>query len=133
MTEDHDAVMAAAAHVVTCFGGHRTEDYFACFAPDASFIFHPTPGVLRSRRAYEREWATWERDDGFQVVSCESSEGDVLMLGPTTAVFTHRVKTVVRSNAGEDTLRERESIVFGKVGDRWLGMHEHLSPDPADA
>jgi hypothetical protein len=28
------------------------------------------------------------------------------------------------------TVLERETIVFERRGDRWLGVHEHLSPRP---
>jgi hypothetical protein len=128
MTEDHDAVLAAATRLVACFGSHKRDEYFACFAPDASFVFHSSPTILRSRRAYEAQWERWEQDDGFRVVSCASTGGDVLMIGPAAAVFTHSVETVVRTREGEATLHERESIIFAKVGKRWLAVHEHLSP-----
>lgn len=46
-----------------------------------------------------------------------------------TAVFTHDVETRVSTRDGEETLRERETIVFARQadGDR-LAVHEHLSP-----
>lgn len=44
------------------------------------------------------------------------------------AVFTHDVRTRVRMPAGEETLHERETIVFAREEDgRWLAVHEHLS------
>ena len=47
------------------------------------------------------------------------------------AVFTHRVRTTVSTHEGEAVLHERETIVFAQREGRWLGVHEHLSPDPA--
>lgn len=38
---------------------------------------------------------------------------------------------VVFPAGSEQTLDERETIVFQRDGDRWLAVHEHLSGDPA--
>jgi ketosteroid isomerase-like protein len=40
------------------------------------------------------------------------------------------VTTVVRTAPGEQTLRERETIVFRREAGRWVAVHEHLSPLP---
>jgi ketosteroid isomerase-like protein len=40
---------------------------------------------------------------------------------------------MIRTRAGEQTLNERETIVFRRDGDRWAAVHEHLSPQPAPA
>ncbi len=128
--DDAQAVLEAAATIVEAFAANRTEAYFDCFAPGATFVFHTTSEPLSSRAAYEELWATWQREDGFRVVSCASSDQQVQMLGET-AVFTHRVRTVVASREGEDALDERETIVFTRGLDgRWLAVHEHLSPAP---
>ena len=122
--------MEAAATLVAAFGAHDVGGYFGAFAPDATFLFHTTPGLLDSRAAYEAEWQSWEAD-GFRVLGCESLDGQAWTLTPDVAVFTHRVRTRVRTAAGEEELAERETIVFRRdaVG-RWLGVHEHLSAEP---
>jgi uncharacterized protein (TIGR02246 family) len=132
VTEQPQAeVLAAAAEVVRAFGSGDVDGYFACFAKDATFVFHSTPRVLDSRAAYRDEWTSWERADGFRVLECTSSEQRVQDLGDV-AVFTHRVRTRVYAGGEEAELRERETIVFRRNGDgRWLAVHEHLSPDPS--
>jgi ketosteroid isomerase-like protein len=75
-------------------------------------------------------WDGWETD-GFHVLSCRSSDQHVEVLGDDTAVFTHRVHTAVRTGEVEETLDERETIVFRReTNGRWLAVHEHLSPAP---
>lgn len=127
---DHDAeVAAAAAKLVAAFAAHDRSTYFECFAPNATFVFYTTPMLLRSRAAYEELWDRWEREDGFRVLSCESRDQDVTALG-NTAVFTHRVATTARFGDKIIELDERETIVFQRQDDRWLAVHEHLSPMP---
>ncbi|RBY87297.1 DUF4440 domain-containing protein [Blastococcus sp. TBT05-19] len=123
-------VRAAAEALVQAFGRGDLEAYFGSFAEDATFLFHTTDRLLTSTEEYRREWARWVAEDGFQVVSCESTDVVVQLLGET-GVFTHRVRTTVRTNDGEDVLHERETIVFARRDGRWLGVHEHLSPAPA--
>lgn len=127
MTSEHE-VHDAAAHLVTVFGRHDPAAYFACFAPDATFVFHNHPEILTSRAAYEEVWAGWEAD-GFHVEGCESVDGAVTCPSDDLGVFTHRVRTRL---AGEPEVQEeRESIVFCRQADgSWLAVHEHLSPDP---
>jgi ketosteroid isomerase-like protein len=127
-----DEVLAAAQHLVQAFGQHDTAAYFGCFAPDATFIFHTTAARLASRGEYERLWRQWERQDDFRVQSCVSAQPIVQDLGDA-AVFSHDVTTVIRTRAGEETTRERETIVFRRDGDRWAAVHEHLSPYPGPA
>lgn len=130
MTALETEVLEAAADLVAAFGAHDRERYFAAFAPDATFLFHTTPGMLGSRPAYEAEWASWEAD-GFRVLSCISRDQHVQGLGDGIAVFTHSVRTRTRDADGEHDLAERETIVFRREPDgRWLGVHEHLSPAP---
>jgi ketosteroid isomerase-like protein len=126
-----EEVLAAAGQLVEAFGRHDTGAYFECFAPEATFIFYTTPARLASRAEYERLWAGWERDDDFRVLSC-SSEGQVVQVLGDAAIFSHDVTTVVRTRAGEQAVRERESIVFRRRRDgSWAAVHEHLSPRPA--
>ena len=124
-------VLDAAAAVVAAFGRHDTAAYFAGFREDATFVFPTSPEPLGSRADYERLWQSWEQD-GFRVLACTSSEQHVQLLGDT-AVFTHRVSTRLRlaTDQPEESLDERETIVFARDGDRWLAVHEHLSPVPA--
>lgn len=121
-------VGAAADDLVEAYGRHDVSAYFDHFAEDATFIFHPVDQVLGTRAEYEQLWSTWETEDGFHVQSCHSEEGAIRMLGESAAVFTHNVTTVVSTSGSEETLHERETIVFEHRGGRWLAVHEHLSP-----
>ncbi|NHH81287.1 hypothetical protein DRA46_03396 [Burkholderia gladioli] len=133
MNPTEQQVLAAADVLIDAFARHDREAYFAAFAPEASFVFHHVDTPLRSREAYERRWREWERDDGFTVLGCESRERAVQLVGEGTAIFTHAVRTRLRTRAGEDQLDERETIVFARAGRHWLAIHEHLSPAPAPA
>ena len=124
-----EEVFAAAERLVDAFGRHDTDAYFDSFAADATFIFDTTAARLLSRRDYEQLWREWERHDGFRVLSCASAQPVVQDLGDV-AIFSHEVTTVVWTHAGQETIKERETIVFRLDGDRWLAVHEHLSPQP---
>jgi ketosteroid isomerase-like protein len=125
-----DEVLDAAQALVAAFGSHDTARYFTSFADDASFVFHNTDEVITSRARYSEIWRGWERD-GFQVLGCRSLDQRVQVLSPDTAVFTHRVRTLLAGETAE--LRERETIVFRRdPSGAWLGVHEHLSVDPAE-
>jgi ketosteroid isomerase-like protein len=127
-----DEVLAAAGHLVRAFGRHDEAAYFDCFAPDATFIFYTAASRLGSAEQYRALWQSWEREDGFRVLSCTSAQQQVQDLGDV-AVFSHDVTTVIRSARGEETVAERETIVFRRDGGRWVAVHEHLSPDPVAA
>ena len=127
-----DEVLAAARDLVEAFGRHDTAAYFGCFSPDATFIFYSTPARLASRAEYQRLWRQWEDEDGFRVLSCASARPAVQDLGDV-GVFSHDVTTTIRTRGGEETLRERETIVFRRDGGRWAAVHEHLSPSPGPA
>ena len=122
-----EQVQAAADALVEAFARSDAEAYFACFSPDATFVFHTTDRRLESRAEYEQLWARWVAEDGFRVVSCRSTAPRVQVLGDT-AVFTHDVHTVVATTGGEESSAERETIVFARAGDGWTAVHEHLSP-----
>ena len=122
------AVQQAAESLIAAFSRHDTAAYFACFHPEATFLFYNNPVLLSSRKAYEQCWAQWETQFGFHVMDCRSSEQKIGFFGDT-AIFTHCVETQIKTNDGIQTVAERESIVFQKQADqRWLCIHEHLSP-----
>jgi ketosteroid isomerase-like protein len=118
-----------AGSLVAAFAASDATAYFAHFRPDASFLFHDTPGLIRSRADYEALWAQWEREDGFRVLACESTDQHVQQVGDL-AVFTHAVRTRRLVAGSEEELHERETIVLLRDGDSWACVHEHLSPDP---
>ena len=124
-----DEVLAAASKIVDDFGNHQTADYFAGFSADATFMFYTHIERLDSRAAYEALWAKWESEDGFKVHGCRSSNKLVQLIGQHAAVFTHLVSSDIEFAGEVSTVEERETIVFAKVGGRWLAVHEHLSPN----
>lgn len=132
MTNDHGAVLAAADALIAAFAESRTDDYFGAFSADASFVFHTTGSRLDSTQEYRALWRTWSEEDGFRVLACDSADRRLQLFGDT-AVFTHSVTTRVSTRAGEETVHERETIVFHRTGagGDWLAVHEHLSPGPA--
>lgn len=119
-------VLAAADAIIDDFAHHRTEAYFSGFADDATFVFHTAERRLESREEYEQLWARWEREDGFRVHGCASSDRRVQLLGET-AVFTHSVRSQVELGGETTEVDERETIVFARRGGRWWAVHEHLS------
>lgn len=127
-------VQDAADRLIAAFAATDTENYFASFSPSATFIFHPERATLGSRREYRDLWDGW-LGSGWRVLNCRSSEQNIQILG-TTAVFTHRVATLVQMEAGGATLSsdERETIVFTRAdGGAVLAVHEHLSAIPPAA
>jgi ketosteroid isomerase-like protein len=124
-----DEVLAASSKIVDDFGNHQTADYFAGFSADATFMFYTHTERLDSRAAYEALWAKWESEDGFKVHGCRSSNQLVQLIGQDAAVFTHLVSSDIEFAGEVSTVEERETIVFAKVGGRWLAVHEHLSPN----
>lgn len=120
-------VLAAADHLVAAFAATDTDAYFACFAPEASFVFHPEAERFDDRATYERVWAGWLAD-GWRVVSCESTERLVQVYGDT-GILSHRVRTEVEVGGERTTTEERETIVFVRSDSgELLAVHEHLSP-----
>ena len=118
-----------ALELVQAFGTHDPQRYFSFFSEDASFIFYTHPEVLTSRAQWEQLWAHWEVDLGFRVHSCRSHDGVVQMIGEKAAVFRHRVESVIEVEGATDTVWERETIVFERIGETWLAVHEHLSAE----
>jgi len=125
---DRDEVLVAAATLVDAFGQGRLEDYFATFAPEATFVFHATPQRLESTVEYRALWAQWIAQDDLRILGCRSTNPLVQLLGDV-AVFAHDVDTHLATRAGEEHLANRETIVFARqASGRWLAVHEHLSP-----
>jgi len=126
-----DTPTAAVQRIVAAFAEGRLDDYFACFRPDTSFVFYTAPKRLDSVQDYRDLWRRWVEEDGFRVLACQTRDTDVREHGDI-AIVTHSVTTRVGTNAGEDTVEERETIVLERQPDgRWLGVHEHLSPVPS--
>ncbi|MGW3666520.1 nuclear transport factor 2 family protein [Streptomyces sp. NPDC005141] len=120
-------VRAAADALVAAFAEGRLDDYFGAFAPDATFVFHTTPQRLGSTAEYRALWQQWVEQDGFRILGCLSSAQLIQPLGDT-AVFSHDVETRVATHSGEETVLERETIVFARSEDgAWSAVHEHLS------
>ncbi|AHY45630.1 SnoaL-like domain [Rubrobacter radiotolerans] len=124
---DESAVLASADRLVRAFGEGRVEDYFACFHPEATFVFYTSYRRLESRAEWRELWDELAREEGFRVLECESSARRVQLFGDA-AVFTHDVRTRVSTHAGEETLDERETIIFVREDGEWFAVHEHLSP-----
>lgn len=132
-TPTEQDVLAAADAIIEAFAATDTDAYFAGFAPDATFIFHPEPGRLNSRAAYVALWASWLAS-GWRVTACESTDR-LVQTFPGGGVFSHTVATSIDSADGPDSYVERESIIFRTEGDGLIAIHEHLStvPDAASA
>jgi kynurenine formamidase/ketosteroid isomerase-like protein len=127
-------VQDAADRLVAAFASTDTERYFEAFSRSATFIFHPEPESLGSRSEYRALWDSWV-GSGWKVLDCRSSEQHIQVLG-TTAIFTHRVATLVQTGPDGETLAsdERETIVFTRTETgEVLAVHEHLSAVPAEA
>jgi hypothetical protein len=125
-------VQLAADALVAAFADGRLDDYFAAFAPDATFLFHSSPQRLTSVAEYRALWQSWVDQDGFRVLGCRSSRPLIQVFGET-AVFSHEVETRISTQGGQETVLERETIVFQltpgqRSPERWLAVHEHLSP-----
>jgi ketosteroid isomerase-like protein len=118
--------LAAVDAIITHFGNHERDAYFAGFAPEATFLFYTTPNRVESRAAYEKLWDEWEAEAGFHVLSCSSSNRRIQVFG-TTAVFSHDVDTTLTMDGATESVAERESIILELRDGHWLGIHEHLS------
>ena len=130
-TPSEAQVLAAADAIVAAFAATDTAAYFAGFAPEATFIFHPEAARLGSRAEYEALWAEWVAS-GWSVASRTSSDR-LVQAFPGGAVFSHTVATSVETPEGGDSYVERESIIFRNEGDALIAIHEHLSTTPEDA
>jgi hypothetical protein len=124
--------LAAVDAIIGHFGAHRRDDYFAGFAPEATFLFYTNDVRLESRAEYETLWSSWENEHAFGVLSCRSTNRRIQVFGDV-AVFSHDVETTLTMEGAEETVFERESIVLERRADAWFGIHEHLSAGSAAA
>lgn len=121
-------VREAHERLVAAFREGRWDDKFACFAEEATVI--DGGRWFASLDEYRAEWNRWvEEHDALPVpVSVDTRILGLQMLGEA-AVLTHSIDSRERTDAGEETVREVETIVFGKRPDgRWLIVHQHLAP-----
>ncbi|MFZ9802521.1 MAG: nuclear transport factor 2 family protein, partial [Candidatus Nanopelagicales bacterium] len=65
----------------------------------------------------------------FKVESCKSTN-QLFQLFNDVAIFSHTVDTTLNTSAGKKSFTERETIVFQFQNDKWIAVHEHLSPMP---
>ena len=133
---ERNEVLRAAANLVSAFARNDREAYFGAFSADASFVFYTLPRPLLTRDAYQALWDSWRREEGFEVLSCISSNAFVSLQGDV-AVFVHDVTTELRMQGEQFFSQERETIVFKRQGSctqeqqgLWLACHEHLSAMP---
>ena len=126
---NEQGVLQTAAHLVSRFAAHDFDGYFSCFDENTVFIFHTSPHVLVSKSEYQKEWRSWEKEWGFKVEACMSSNQRV-QLFDSVAIFSHDVATTLSTNDGEKSFKERETIVFQQISGKWIAVHEHLSPMP---
>ncbi|WP_334598111.1 YybH family protein [Pseudomonas alvandae] len=127
---DRDQVLKAAAKLVSAFARNDRDAYFGAFTVDASFVFHTLEQPLLSRDAYQALWDRWRSEDGFEVLSCTSSNAFVSLLGDV-AIFIHDVATELRMQGELHFSQERETIVLRQEQQGlWLACHEHLSAMP---
>lgn len=123
-------VLAAADAIIEAFAETDTDAYFAGFAANASFIFHPEATRLNSRAEYEELWASWLAAN-WRVTNCTSTDR-LVQTFPGGAVFSHTVATAIESDDGADAYIERESIIFRVTeAGGLIAIHEHLSTVPA--
>ena len=130
-----DQVLHAAAELVAAFARNDREAYFGAFSTDASFVFYTLDQPLLSRDAYQALWDRWRAEEGFEVLSCTSSNAFVSLQGDVV-VFIHDVATELRMQGEQHFSQERETIVFRRQTSSleqqglWLACHEHLSAMP---
>jgi hypothetical protein len=120
-------VRAAANDLIGHFGSGRIDQYFKSFSSQADFIFYTHPQRLTSLSAYQELWKQWEQEFNFEVHSCSSNNQSIRVIN-NIAIFTHDVTTSISNNDGPQVLHERETIIFSNEGNRWIAIHEHLSP-----
>lgn len=121
-------VLEAYERLVASFREGRWDDKFACFAEEATVV--DGGRWFRSLDEYRDAWNRWaaEKDVLPVPLSVDTRIMKIQIYGQA-AVLTHSIDSRERSEAGEETAHEVETIVFGKQPDgRWLIVHQHLSP-----
>ena len=118
-------VLVAYERLVSAFREGR--DKFPSFADDATIV--DGGRWFASLAEYRGAWEAWVAEHGPLVPeSVETQVLDLRVLGDT-AVLIQSVESRERTETGEETEQEIETIVFGRQpDDRWLVIHQHLSP-----
>ena len=124
---DAAAVEAAADALLDAFAANDRPRYFSSFVPEASFVFPIVDRVMLSRDDYAAEWQNWIDTDDFKVTAFQSLDRLIQVYGDV-AIFIHRSVTHSTGHGGERVLNERETIIFRKINDKWMAVHEHVSP-----
>lgn len=121
-------IRQAYERLVAAFREGRWDDKFASFAEEATVA--DGGAWFGSLSEYRAAWNRWaEQQDVLPVpMSVDTRILKLQMLGQA-AVLTHAIDSRERTDAGEETTHEVETIVFGRQPDgRWLIVHQHLSP-----
>ena len=102
-------------------------DKFGSFADEATIV--DGGRWFGSLAEYRAAWDAWKETIGHfgLPASVETRVMSLQMLGDP-AVLVHSIESRERTDAGEETEREIETIVFGRQpSGRWLIVHQHLS------
>lgn len=119
-------VLQAHEQLVSAFREGR--DKFPSFAREATIV--DGGRWFGSLAEYRGAWDAWVAEHGPLVPdSVETSVLDLRVFGDT-ALLIQSIESRARTEAGEETEHEIETIVFGREPDgRWLVIHQHLSPE----
>lgn len=125
-------VLDAANHLLECCSARNVPDYLDCFAVDATTVVtYRSPQSFESFGDWAKEINRLEAENTF-VVMCLSANQRVQLLSWNVAIFRHDATIVEQDASGRQTIcHERETIIFRLDGDRWLAVHKHISPRPA--
>jgi ketosteroid isomerase-like protein len=123
-------VLEAYERLVSAFREGRWDDKFACFVPEATVV--DGAQWFGSLDEYRSAWERWAAEqDVLPVPLSVDTRIMKLQMLDQAAVLTHSIDSRERTDAGEETVHEVETIVFGRQPDgRWLIVHQHLSPQP---
>jgi ketosteroid isomerase-like protein len=121
-------VIEAYERLVSAFREGR--DKFGSFAAEATII--DGGRWFGSLAEYRAGWDAWVEKMGHLPVpaSVETQVLSLQVLGDT-ALLVHSIQSREQTDAGEETEREIETIVFARQPDgRWLIVHQHLASLP---
>jgi ketosteroid isomerase-like protein len=123
-------VLEVYERLVTAFREGRFDDKFECFADGATVM--DGGRWFGSLDEYRAAWNRWvAKQDTLPVPLSVETRVMKLQMLDKAAVLTHSIDSRERTDAGEETVHEVETIVFSKQPDgRWLIVHQHLSPRP---
>jgi ketosteroid isomerase-like protein len=121
-------VLEAYGRLVSAFREGRSK--FGSFADEATIV--DGGQWFGSLAEYRAAWDAWVEKMGHLPVptSVETQVLSLQVLGDT-AVLVHSIESREQTDAGEETEREIETIVFARQRDGlWLIVHQHLSSLP---